>query len=123
MLVLVRHGQTDANARGLLLGRADPPLSELGRRQAEALAALVPGAARVVASPLIRTVETASAFGRPVEIDDRWIELDLHDLSLQYGSEPEPRLAPDLETLAAGDLGWDAVLRRRWAYCVAHPGP
>ena len=30
VLVLVRHGQTDANARGLLLGRADPPLSELG---------------------------------------------------------------------------------------------
>jgi broad specificity phosphatase PhoE len=44
MLVLVRHGQTDANARGLLLGRADPPLSELGRHQAAALAAHVPAA-------------------------------------------------------------------------------
>ena len=76
MLVLVRHGQTDANARGLLLGRADPPLSELGRRQARALAAMVPSDARVVSSPLTRTMETAAAFGRDVEVDDRWIELD-----------------------------------------------
>jgi broad specificity phosphatase PhoE len=76
VLVLVRHGQTEANARGLLLGRADPPLSELGRRQAAALAARVPEVARIVASPLTRTVETARAFGRPVETDERWIELD-----------------------------------------------
>jgi broad specificity phosphatase PhoE len=76
VLVLVRHGQTDANARGLLLGRADPPLSELGRRQASALATRVPPDARVVASPLQRTRQTAAAFGRPVELDDRWIELD-----------------------------------------------
>jgi broad specificity phosphatase PhoE len=83
MLVLVRHGQTDANARGLLLGRADPPLSELGRRQARALAALVPGEGRVVASPLVRTMETAAAFGRPVEVDDRWVELDYGTLDGQ----------------------------------------
>jgi len=76
VLVLVRHGQTDANARGLLLGRADPPLSELGRRQAAALARRVPDDARVVASPLLRARETAAAFGRPVDVDDRWIELD-----------------------------------------------
>jgi broad specificity phosphatase PhoE len=76
MLVLVRHGQTEANARGLLLGRADPPLSELGRRQARSLATMVPSEARVVASPLTRCVETAAAFGRPVDIDERWIELD-----------------------------------------------
>lgn len=76
MLVLVRHGQTDANARGLLLGRADPPLSELGRRQAAALAAHVPTPARVVTSPLRRTRETAAVFGAPIDVDDRWIELD-----------------------------------------------
>jgi len=38
VLILVRHGQTDANARGRRLGRADPPLNELGRAQAEQLA-------------------------------------------------------------------------------------
>jgi broad specificity phosphatase PhoE len=76
VLVLVRHGETDANARGLLLGRADPPLSDLGRRQAAALATRIPPEARVVASPLRRTAETAAAFGSPVELDERWIELD-----------------------------------------------
>jgi broad specificity phosphatase PhoE len=80
MLVLVRHGQTDANARGLLLGRADPALSPLGRRQAQALAKLVPPEGRVVASPLDRTMETAAAFGRPIDVDDRWMELDYGSL-------------------------------------------
>ena len=80
MLLLVRHGQTDANARGLLLGRADPPLSDLGRRQAQALAAVVPRPSRVVASPLRRARETAAGFGRPVEVDERWIELDYGEL-------------------------------------------
>jgi broad specificity phosphatase PhoE len=28
MIVVVRHGRTAANAGGLLLGRADPPLDE-----------------------------------------------------------------------------------------------
>jgi broad specificity phosphatase PhoE len=80
VLYLVRHGRTDANARGLLLGRADPPLSDEGRRQADALAARIPPGARVVVSPLRRARETAAAFGRPVEIDDRWIELDYGEL-------------------------------------------
>jgi broad specificity phosphatase PhoE len=80
VLVLVRHGQTEANARGLLQGRVDLPLSELGRRQAGVLATRVPADARVIASPLRRAQETAAAFGRTVETDDRWIELDYGDL-------------------------------------------
>ena len=42
--------------------------------------ALVPADARVIASPLLRTRETAGAFGRPVEVDERWIELDYGEL-------------------------------------------
>jgi broad specificity phosphatase PhoE len=80
MLYLVRHGQTAANADGLLLGRADPPLSELGREQAAGLAACVPAGVRVVASPLRRARETADALGRGYEVDERWIELDYGDL-------------------------------------------
>jgi broad specificity phosphatase PhoE len=80
MLLLVRHGSTAANADRLLLGRADPPLSAVGRKQAEALARWLPHDARVVASPLLRTRETAEAFGRPYDIDERWIELDYGEL-------------------------------------------
>ena len=76
MLLVVRHGQTAANAAGQLLGRADVPLTELGRRQAEAVAAAVGPVGRVITSPLQRARDTAAAFGRAVEIDERWTELD-----------------------------------------------
>jgi broad specificity phosphatase PhoE len=81
MLIVVRHGRTEANAAGLLLGRRlDPGLDELGARQAAAVAGALPTPARVVSSPLLRTRQTAEALGRPVEVDDRWIELDYGDL-------------------------------------------
>lgn len=80
MLIIVRHGRTEANAQGLLLGRLDPPLDVEGRRQAAAVAATLEGADRIVSSPLARTRETAEVIsastGTPVDIDDRWIELD-----------------------------------------------
>lgn len=76
MLLLVRHGRTDANATGLLLGRADIPLDDIGRRQAAALVEVVGRPSRVISSPLRRCRQTAEAFGVPVEVDDRWIELD-----------------------------------------------
>ena len=76
MLLVVRHGQTAANAAGQLLGRADVPLTDLGRQQAKALDAAVGPVDHVVSSPLQRARDTAAAFGRPVEVDERWTELD-----------------------------------------------
>jgi broad specificity phosphatase PhoE len=85
MLVLVRHGRTEANANGLLLGRLDPPLDATGRAQASALASVVAGAATVVSSPLRRAVETARLLLPDLEpvIDERWIEIDYGDLDGQ----------------------------------------
>jgi broad specificity phosphatase PhoE len=76
MLFVVRHGQTAANAAGQLLGRADVPLTETGKRQAQELAAAVGPVDRIISSPLQRARDTAAAFGLPVEIDERWTELD-----------------------------------------------
>ncbi len=76
MLILARHGRTATNATGRLLGRADPALDEVGRTQAAAVAAAVGVVDRVVSSPLARCRETAAMFGRAVDVDDRWIELD-----------------------------------------------
>ena len=93
MLIIVRHGRTEANASGLLQGqRINPGLDDLGRRQAAALAAALPGVARVVASPLLRTQETAAAFGLPVEVDERWIELDYGALDGTPVAEVPPSL-------------------------------
>lgn len=80
-LLLVRHGRTEANVRGQLLGRADPALDDVGRRQAGALAAVI-GSGRfgevlgVVSSPLQRARRTAEALGMDPVIDERLIELD-----------------------------------------------
>ncbi|WP_420450495.1 histidine phosphatase family protein [Ilumatobacter sp.] len=78
MLILLRHGRTAANEAGLLQGRLDQDLDERGRRQAVAAAELIEAEAdvsAVIASPLVRAQQTAEAFGRPVETDERWIEL------------------------------------------------
>jgi len=83
----VRHGQTDANAHGLILGRADPPLNALGRRQARDAAAATGTPARVISSPLRRATATAREFGVPVEIDERWIELDYGDLDGEVAAD------------------------------------
>lgn len=102
MLILARHGQTSANAEGLLCGRADVPLTDLGVRQAKALAAGVGPPARVISSPLRRARDTAAAFGRPVEIDERWIELDYGALDLlAYGA-----VAPDVWDRWRGDCDY-----------------
>lgn len=82
MLILLRHGQTAANASALLQGRIDLPLDDVGREQArmcgEHIRAVFPGA-RVISSPLRRAIETATAITPDVEIDDRFIELDYGD--------------------------------------------
>jgi probable phosphoglycerate mutase len=75
-LLIVRHGRTAANAARRLIGRMDLPLDPLGEAQAVALAAAAGPVDRVIASPLQRTRQTAAAFGRSVEVDERWIELD-----------------------------------------------
>jgi broad specificity phosphatase PhoE len=76
MLIMLRHGRTKANASGLLQGRIDPELDELGVQQAAAAAELIGPVDRVIASPLVRAQQTANALGMAVETDERFIELN-----------------------------------------------
>lgn len=93
MLIVVRHGRTDANASGLLLGRRlDPGLDALGWRQAAEMAKAVGTVDRVVSSPLRRTRETAEALGQPFEVDDRWVEIDYGTLDGTPLAEVPPEL-------------------------------
>lgn len=79
MLILIRHGRTAANKARRLQGRSDIPLDDVGIRQAREVAGALSSIDRVIASPLSRSRETAEALGLPVQIDDRWIELDYGD--------------------------------------------
>lgn len=82
MLILLRHGQTAANAQARLQGHIDLPLDEVGVEQArkcgEYLRATY-GDLIVISSPLIRARQTAAAVSDTVTIDKRFIELDYGD--------------------------------------------
>lgn len=87
MLILVRHGRTSANAAGLLQGRVDNELDEIGARQADQIAAALSRVDerpdRIISSPLLRARQTAQAtaelMGLEVSVDERWAELDYGD--------------------------------------------
>jgi broad specificity phosphatase PhoE len=131
MLIVVRHGRTAHNASRRLLGRLDLPLDELGERQAAALGRsglLAPGT-RVISSPLARARATAAAFGRPVEIDERWIEMDygvydglpLADVpaSLWSAWDDDPEWAPEGgESLAAVGRRVRAACEELWPAAI-----
>jgi len=106
VLILVRHGQTAVNASGRLQGRVDAPLTDLGRKQAEAIAKAISNPALIVSSPLARARDTAACIGNGVVVDDRWIELD-------YG---------DLDDTPIADIPADAWQRWRSDVTFAPPG-
>ncbi len=87
-LLLVRHGQSEGNAAGVIQGQLNPPLTVLGRAQARAVAERLRaegGVGRVVASPLARaraTGETiAAALGLPLAADARLMEYGFGEAS------------------------------------------
>ncbi len=106
MLILVRHGRTASNAAGLLQGRIDPPLDEVGEEQARFVAGSLPTPDRVISSPSQRAVQTASAFGIRVETDQRYMELDYGDLDGSPVADIEPSTwatwQDDLDFVPAG---------------------
>lgn len=77
LLYLIRHARSTWNAEGRWQGQANPPLDELGWKQAEALAGRLRGEtfAAVYSSPLDRARQTAEllarAQGLAVAVDDR----------------------------------------------------
>jgi broad specificity phosphatase PhoE len=132
VIVLVRHGATDQNLRGLLLGRADPSLSPEGVEQSAALVAHLEREgrpARIVSSPLRRTRETAEAIAAPwgmtvndepglLEMDyGEWDERPLADIPRdvwqQWHADPDFR-PPGGESLRE--------VQRRVSDCMASLG-
>jgi broad specificity phosphatase PhoE len=101
VIYLVRHGQTEFNRERRIQGRFDSPLTELGERQARAVAGLLkdlirePQGWRIVSSPLGRAASTAEIVGRrlglPVELDERLREISWgpHDGRLRAELEAE----------------------------------
>lgn len=83
-VLLIRHGQTDANAAGIVQGHLPTSLNELGHKQAELLAKRLfvyhPPITRLITSPLVRAVQTAEPVARLLRLHalplDAWTERD-----------------------------------------------
>src|SRR5205814_10368355 len=76
-VLLVRHGQSEWNALGRWQGRADPPLSDLGRRQAHAAARSIGALDAIFASNLQRAMETAAIIASEIGVGAVIIVADL----------------------------------------------
>ncbi len=132
-LLLVRHGETAYNTGGRFRGRADPPLTTLGRMQARAVGsalAQLGGGALLISSPRARARKTldgvAHRLGRAGAVDERFDDLDYGEWTGVEFSQAEERWpteyglwreAPDRLRLprgervsAARDRVWDACL-------------
>ena len=87
LLYIIRHGETDYNAKGVLQGHMDAPLNESGRSLAAIVGRAMKGIHfdRCISSPLKRASETAEIVLResendiPVETDRRIIEICIGD--------------------------------------------
>ncbi len=115
LLVLVRHGRTGWNAGGRFQGRADPPLDEVGRDQAEMcgkeLASLFASAGldtpQIVSSDLRRAADTAAALARafacPYGTDARLREVDVGGWEGLTRPEAAARFPDEYRRWSAGE--------------------
>jgi broad specificity phosphatase PhoE len=103
-ILLARHGETDWNHEHRLQGWADPPLNDLGREQARALAESLDGRRfdAVYTSDLQRASETAAIVAGRLGIepipDAGLREVDLGSWSGRLRHEVEGLERPDGET-------------------------
>ena len=144
LLLVARHGQTEPNRAGLLLGRGDPALTDTGRSQAAALAGLLERRrpSVIVSSPLQRCVQTAEAIAAPlgieVTIDERLIEADYGewegmpladipaDASERWRSDPDfrPPGGESLADVAVRVAAWcEEQSRSETVVAVTHVSP
>ncbi|WP_280216931.1 bifunctional RNase H/acid phosphatase [Nocardia neocaledoniensis] len=104
-LLLLRHGQTELSVERRYSGRGNPPLTELGRQQAERAAKMLAAKgdiAAVVTSPLQRARATAEAAAAaldvPLRVLDGLIETDFGDwegLTFAEAAQRDPQLHTD----------------------------
>lgn len=132
-LYLIRHGETDWNAKRLLQGRRDIPLNEHGREQAAAsglcLRWLLPPLTDVdfIASPLGRARETMEIVRQQLRLpthdfrtDERLMEIDFGEwegLGWRHIAERDPqhfeaRQADPLNFIPPGGENYPMVFER-----------
>lgn len=108
-LLLIRHGQSEGNAAGIIQGHSEFPLTELGRIQAKATAERLAREKvnRIATSPLLRAVQTAesvaSALALPIEHEPALREYDMGQASGLTGAELRERFPHVLDAYSRGE--------------------
>ncbi|HEY3797636.1 MAG TPA: histidine phosphatase family protein [Caulobacteraceae bacterium] len=126
-ILLVRHCQSQANADGRIEGKGDSPLSDIGRAQAEVVAAFIAaqglGEVTLVASSQSRAIATAAAIAvangwMVSRYDDRIREGELgwmEDLPYtEVGRHMAERKAHELDADLHGGESLETVAARVW---------
>ena len=123
-ILLARHGETDWNRAGRWQGQADPPLNELGRRQAGTLADQLAedGVAAIYSSDLRRARDTArivaDRLGLDVTEDRALREIDVGSWSGLTREEVGERFPDGFARWLAGEIGHDGETRDELAQRV-----
>jgi len=131
-VLIVRHGETDHNKQGVLQGRLDVPLNELGHHQAKLLGSWLKtrfSIDHIYASPLVRALSTAQHIAAGQECKLKLVEdLQEIDVGLWQGKTSEqaeashPELYLQLRTdplytrRPGGESYWD--LSQRTSRCI-----
>ncbi len=109
-LYLIRHGESVSNAEGRIQGQLDVPLSDFGRRQAEAIAERLGGESieAIISSPLKRAWETAEVssrrLGLPIISEPRLKEINVGIFQGKTREELKRTHAKELELWHSEDL-------------------
>ncbi|KVG31604.1 histidine phosphatase family protein [Burkholderia diffusa] len=131
-LLIIRHGQSNANANGLLISNDRDELSALGRSQSERLRVTLAqynyAPSRVISSPWCRARQTAETiFDRQsIEFDARlaethpgvfgtWLERDFNATYPEFNRDIR-------NTYEGGESHWDMTVRvRAWTDEAVRP--
>lgn len=113
----IRHGQSQANADGVLAGQLDSPLTELGRHQAqhegERLVSEKQRFDVIVTSPLVRAYDTAVTIARALDYPLADIVADERLMERHAGELEEQPTALLADAIAHNTMGIESTERLR----------
>jgi len=104
-IYLTRHGQDRDNANGILNGRRDEPLTELGIKQAGYIATKIKDANltfdKIYTSPLQRTIQTAKIISKHLNLAE---PIQIHDLIERNQGMMTGQKICDIEKMCTPDI-------------------